>query len=127
MKRLAKIIIIEIILIGIILSYFLLRDSGFTTIENTLSKKIQDTIEEITIDKTNIYTKIENALLEGDKEIEFRDLSLLLKAEEVFNILDQIVYENPKIMYYKGAEYRLGKLTIHYSKLRKKSKHIKRK
>lgn len=122
MKRLIKILIIETILIAIVFSIILLKDNDFITIENTLSKKIYETVEEITFDKTKIYSKIERALLEGDNEVEFKDLSILMKAEDIFNILDQIVYENPQIMYYNGAEYRFGKLTIYYSKSKKEIK-----
>ena len=46
--------------------------------------------------KLKIYSKIERAQLEGDNEVEFKDLSILMKAEDIFNILDQIVYENPQ-------------------------------
>ncbi|NLK43955.1 MAG: hypothetical protein GX300_06145 [Tissierellia bacterium] len=122
MKKLIKILIIEVILIGIIFSFLLLKDNGFIAIENTFSKKIYEKVEEITIDKTKVYSKIEKALLEGENEVEFKDFSMLMKAEEVFSLLDQIVYENPKIMYYKGAEYRIGKLTISYSKTKEEIK-----
>lgn len=115
-KRLIKILLVEIIIIGLIFSYFLLKENDFIASENTLSKIIYDKVEEVTIDKAEIYSKIEGALLQGETEVEFKDFSLLLKADEIFNILDSVVYENPKIMYYNGAEYRLGKLTINYSK-----------
>lgn len=116
MKRVIKILLIEVIIAILIFSFLLLKDYNFTTIENTLSEKFYEKVEEITIDKSKIYSKIERALLNGEQEVEFKDLSLLLKAQDIFDILDKIVYENPEIMYYKGAEYRIGKLTIHYSK-----------
>lgn len=120
MKRLIKILLVEIIIIGIIFGWIFMNNKNTAMVEDSqetsLSNIIIEKVEKITVDKSKIYSRIEKALLEGEELVEFRDFSLIMKVEEIFNILDMVVYENPKIMYYKGAEYKFGKLMIHYSK-----------
>lgn len=125
MKNFIKILILEILIICLIFSYLLIKDSGIVAVENfenTLSEAVYEKVNEIAINKSEIYSKIEEALLEGEEYVEFKNLSLLLKADDIFNILDTVVYENPKIMYYKGAEYQFGKLRIHYTKSKEEIK-----
>lgn len=76
--------------------------------------------------KDELYIKLENALINGDEKVNIDLSSLLVESDKIFSTLEEISYDNPEVMYYKGAEYSLGKVKLIYSKPKKDmKKHLK--
>lgn len=116
-KRIFKIFLFQLLIISLIFSYFYY---------NNIYKKLEDktnigrvvnkeSIKELFGDKTNIYEEIQRALLNGDKEIYLKKALREKDIKEIFNMMEEISLKNPQVMYYKGAEYSLGKFSIFYS------------
>lgn len=116
-NKLVKILLIEFFVVVIIFLYFFFNNNLHSTIvQNPLISDSQEKPEEFDVNKSKLYLELEKGLLEGKEEIELISISLLKNPSEIFNILESISNENPEVMYYKGAEYRFGKLTLYYSK-----------
>ena len=115
-KKFAKIFIIEFLIVSLVLLYLISKyDKHNIPILNNLMKNKDSEIEQIE-EKSRLYIELEEALLEGEEEIRFRNPLLFKDSNEIFNTLEKISNDNPEIMYYKGAEYSFGKLRLIYSK-----------
>lgn len=122
LKRLFKIFIIEVlIVIGIIVIFHFYKSSDLKILSNfsILEKSsIISTIGEKNkiINRNSLEEHIESSLLLGEKNIIIKNKIGFKQADEVFNIIEDIIRNNPEIMYFKSAEYYNGNLTIEYSK-----------
>lgn len=117
MKKIIKIFLIEIFILTLVFSYFILKNNivDLSTINNS-QRVTKENEKVIVIDKDKFYKDIERALLEGKKEISLINKFLFKNPNEIFNTLEAISNNNPKVMYYKGAKYSFGKLELLYSK-----------
>ncbi len=116
-KRLVKIVLIELLIILILLSFLIYKWDIFDIAsKKAFFIKSQVQTREISVKGSKLYVELEKALLETKDQLELRDLSLLKKPQEIFNILEMISNDKPEIMYYRGAEYRFGKLKLLYTK-----------
>ena len=123
MKKIIKILLIEIFIIILVFSYFVLKNNNanFSTVHKSLDNlENLDTIqvkEVVNIrHKDALYKDLEQALLYGKGEVSLLNSSLFKNPNEIFKILEDISYNNPKVMYYKGAKYSFGKLELSYFK-----------
>lgn len=126
MKRYIKIFLLELVVVLIVLAlvfnYKKTKDSPATYVEELSINQIEENNPEVIGDKEenenkdDLYIKLENALLSGDEDVNIDLSSLFVEAEKLFSILESISYENPEIMYYKGAEYSFGKIKLIYSR-----------
>lgn len=119
-KRYFKIIIIEFLIVLAIAVFFIYKKD----LLNMASKSVAlvdaySQIQEVSIKSSKLYLELETALLSGDDEVDLKNLNFFKKPQEIFYLLEMISNDNPEIMYYKGAEYRLGKLNLLYSKSKK--------
>ncbi len=111
MKRWIKIFFIELVLVTGIFSLIVYRKYSVNNrpIETTMKGDFVDT-------ESKISSEIESQMLIGKRNIDLDLSTIFKKPKDIFNIIDQISNKNPEIMYYQGAEYRLGRLTIFYTK-----------
>lgn len=117
-KKLFKIFLIELFIVVIIFFYLYYSNIQVKPklVDSSPTVTTKESLRESFTNKLNTYEEFEKALLEG-KEKNYIKNSLRYKdPKEIFGVLENISIENPKVMYYKGAEYSLGKLTISYSK-----------
>lgn len=119
-KKMFKVFIIELFIVIIIFFYFYYNnysnDIHYESVNNSQLITEQENDIGKAPKKTNTYVKLEKALLEGDTIISIKNGLILKDPKEIFSILEDISTENPEIMYYKGAKYTLGKITLFYSK-----------
>lgn len=116
-KKYFRVILIElIVIIGVFLYLFNNKNYKETMEQNNLRIFSTESLEDNNIDKSKLYRDIENTLLNGDKQVIIRDLNIFKDSQEIFNIIEEISNKNPVVMYYKGAEYQIGNLKLHYSK-----------
>ena len=87
-----------------------------TLAQNNVAIYTDEELEVFGIKKSKLYSEIEKALLAGQEQITLGNLSLFKDPKEIFIILEEISNENPEVLYYKGAEYKLGNLKLYYSK-----------
>ena len=116
-KKAIKIFVIELLIFVAVFSYFFLKNNkDITLVKNTLSiPNNENQVKEIQ-NKSKLYVELEKGLLEVAEKVDIKDISIFKEPNEIFSILEKISNANPEIMYYKGAEYRFGKLTLYYSK-----------
>lgn len=122
MKRIIKILAIEILIVGLVFSYFLFKNNpanygitpSFIGEKDNYKKAI---VEDKNKDKLYIY--LEEALLNGEAEVNLINKYFFKNPDHIFKILEEITYNNPKVMYYKGAKYSYGKLELFYLKPKK--------
>lgn len=117
MKRIIKILAIEVFIITLVFSYFMLKNDivNFPPVNNSFdSVEREHTID--TEEKDKFYIYLEEALLNGEKEVNLINKSLFKNPNEIFKVLETINYDNPEVMYYKGAKYSFGKLELFYLK-----------
>lgn len=116
-KKVIKIFVVELLIIIAIFSYFFFKkDMHITLIQNTLNLSVDENQVKALTDKSKLYIEVEKGLLEGKEQIDIKDISIFKDPKEIFSILEEISNSNPEVMYYKGAEYSFGKLTLYYSK-----------
>lgn len=120
MKKVIKIIAIQVFVFTFIFLYFMLKNNiiDLSFIDNSLDVKEENEIIDIK-NKDELYKSLEKTVLNGKKEFSLINKSLFKNPDEIFKILETISYNNPKVMYYKGASYSFGKLELLYSKPRK--------
>ena len=114
-KRILKLVLVQLIIILAIFSYFYYNNIYEKSIEIEVDKIINNK-EKLIPNKTNTYEELEKALLNGQHKVDLKDGFKYKDSKEIFNILEKISLENPKVMYYNGAEYSSGKLSISYSR-----------
>ncbi|MCK9444635.1 MAG: hypothetical protein M0Q14_08920 [Tissierellaceae bacterium] len=120
MKRYFKIIIIEFLIVLILATLFIYRKGQLNiALKSTSIVATNSQMQEIPIKNSKLYLELETALLNGDDEVDLKNLNFFKKPQEIFYMLEMISNDNPEIMYYKGAEYRLGKLNLLYTKSKK--------
>lgn len=118
-KKVIKIVVAELLIIVAIFSYFFFRNNmHITSIQNTLSIYVDKNQVQTLANRSKLYIELEEGLLEAKDQINIKDISIIKEPNEIFSILEEISNSNPEVMYYKGAEYRFGKLTLYYSKSR---------
>lgn len=117
MKKYIKIFFLELILILIVFAYLFnnKKNEDFVATYNT-NVSFNKTEYREDADKKGLYNKLEKGLLNGDSEINIDLSSLFIEPGKIFSALESISYDNPKVMYYKGAEYSFGKIKLIYSK-----------
>lgn len=117
-KRIFRIFLIQLIIILSIFSYFYYTNvySKVTQIDNLEIFNSREDSKELSLNGITTYDKLERALLNGEKEIYLKKDLEYTQPKEIFDALQEITLKNPKIMYYKGAEYSLGKFSIWYSR-----------
>lgn len=116
-RKFFKILLIEIIIVGVVFIYLYKKISIYDSLgQNYISINSDEGGGGLNLDKSDIYLKIEKALLDGEEQIIINDLSLFKEPKEIFLTLENITNENPEVMYYKGAEYQFGKLKLNYSR-----------
>lgn len=122
MRKIIKIIVVQVLLIAIVFSYFMFKNN-IIEIPDKYEKlgilNIEDEKQSIDIknkDKNDFYISLEKAMLEGKEEVSLINKSLFKDPNEIFKTLETISYNNPEAMYYKGAEYSFGKIKLFYSK-----------
>ncbi|HZK33516.1 MAG TPA: transglutaminase domain-containing protein [Tissierellaceae bacterium] len=115
MKKIIKILAIEIFIVALIFSYFLFKNNSlnYKVAPNSLGEINNNEIINIE-DKNKLYIYLEEALLNGETEVNLINRYLFKNPNEIFKILEEISYNNPKVMYYKGAKYTYGKLELFY-------------
>jgi len=119
-KRYFKIIIIEFLIVLILATLFIYRKGQLNiALKSTSIVATNSQMQEIPIKNSKLYLELETALLNGDDEVDLKNLNFFKKPQEIFYMLEMISNDNPEIMYYKGAEYRLGKLNLLYTKSKK--------
>lgn len=117
MKKYIKIFFVELIIILIIFLYLFNNEKEEDSSINYNANFSVDEIEYIEdANKDDLYIKLEKALLEGDSKVNIDISSLFIESDKIFSMLESISYENPEVMYYKGAEYSFGKIKLFYSK-----------
>lgn len=95
------------------------------SIENNKTNEISNNseINNTSVKKDNekpIYELITEALMNAEVEINISSYKESNSSEEIFNLVEKIVNENPLILYYKGCEYwSNGILKLEYSKDKK--------
>lgn len=115
-KKAIKIFVIELLIVAIIFSYFFFRNNmDISSIQNTLSISVNENQVKELENKSKLYIELEKGLFDGEDQIDIKDISIFKEPKEIFSVLEKISNSNPEIMYYKGAEYRFGKLTLYYS------------
>lgn len=117
MKKIIKILVIEVFIITLIFSYFLFKNNSvnYTVVNNSLDKtSIKKTRN--TKDQDKLHKYLEEALLNGRKEVNLLSKFLFKNPNDIFKTLEEISYNNPKVMYYTGAKYTFGNLELFYSK-----------
>ena len=135
MKRYIKIFLVELVIVLIVFAFiFNIRKSNNSQL-NSNEELSKAEVNEIKTDgkenkKDELYIKLENALLNGDEQINIDLSTLFVEPDKIFSTLEEISYENPEVMYYKGAEYSLGKIKLLYSKpssdIKKHTKEIRK-
>lgn len=119
MKKIMKILAIEVIIITLVFSCFLFNNNSINhkKINSSLENTNRNVITNIQ-NKDNLYIYLEEALLSGRKEVNLIGKFLFKNPKEIFKVLEEISYNNPKVMYYTGAKYTFGNLKLFYSKSR---------
>lgn len=116
-KKFIRIFFIEIIIVISIFMYLYMNFNTHNTLaQNNVAIYTDEELEVFGIKKSKLYSEIEKALLAGQEQITLGNLSLFKDPKEIFIILEEISNENPEVLYYKGAEYKLGNLKLYYSK-----------
>lgn len=116
-KRAIKIFLVELIVIILIFSYFFFKNNMYSAqIQNTSNASVDQNQEIKMTNKSKLYIEIEKGLVEAKEQVYIKDISIFKDSKEIFNIVEEISNSNPEVMYYKGAEYSVGKLTLYYSK-----------
>lgn len=125
MKKIIKILAIEILIIFLLFSYFSFKNNSFNSpiVKSSLEKANRNETVEAQdnqlIDlqsKDKLYKHLEEALLNGKEEVNLTSKFLFKNSNDIFEILEVISYNNPKVMYYTGAKYTFGNLELFYSK-----------
>lgn len=106
-KKIFKLFLVQLLIILAIFSYFYY---------NNIYEKTNENLEKFLSNKTDIYKELEKALLNGENKISLQNSFKYKDSKEIFNILEEISLENPEVMYYNGAEYSSGRLSISYSR-----------
>lgn len=100
-------------------------NNNSNSIENNKTKEISNNneINNSNVKKENekpIYEFIKEALINAEVEINLSGYKESNSSEEIFNLVEKIVNENPLILYYRGCEYwSNGILKLQYSKDKK--------
>lgn len=116
MKKYIKIFLLELALVLVIFVYFLNKRNDIIKVDYNLELSSNDRIEyNNDINKNDLYNKLEKALLNGDSKVNMDLSTLFIEPDTVFTMLESISYENPEVMYYKGAEYSFGKVKLAFS------------
>lgn len=112
-----KIFLIELILVLIVFAYFFnnKKEEDLAVNYNGSTSAIKTEYEEDE-NKKGLYEKLEIGLLTGVPKINMDLSSLFTDPREIFSVLESISYDNPEVMYYKGAEYYFGKIKLSYSR-----------
>ena len=116
-KKMFKIFLVQLFIVILVFSFFY-YDNIYD--KSALEDKLEITNKEerfkdlLTIN-TNIYEDLENALLNRKEDIAIKNSMKYKDPNEIFQILEKISLDNPKVMYYTGAKYSLGNLSISYS------------
>ncbi len=86
-------------------------------IENYQGDQLDNKVDMIEINKyKDLYSEIEQALINAKKKVNLRGIRGYKKTDMVFQMLEEVVISNPEVMYYVGAEYYKGVLTLDYAK-----------
>ncbi len=117
MKKYMKIFLIELIIVLIFFAYFFnnKKEEDLAVNYNISTSSLETEYKEDE-EKKGLYEKLEKGLLTGDSKIKMDLDSLFTNPKEIFSVLETISYENPEVMYYKGAEYYFGKIKLSYSR-----------
>lgn len=116
-KKTFKIFLVQLFIVILVFSFFyynnIYNKSG---IENKLEiRNKEEKFKDLLTISSNTYEDLENALLERKENITIKNSMKYKDSSEIFEILEKISLDNPKVMYYTGAQYSLGNLTISYS------------
>lgn len=117
MKKYIKIFLLELVLVLIVFTYIFNSKKNKNTVVNYDSNLASNRVEynEITVEN-DLFNKLEKGLLNGDSKVRMELQSIFAKPDEIFSVLEDISYENPEVMYYRGAEYSFGRVKLSYSR-----------
>jgi hypothetical protein len=122
-KRLIKIFIIELIIVSLLFLIILNKEFKFTNetvpsmdsvmddininsdIDNDIEHKIDSNINKGENEKDIVYERIRDGLLEGKDIIKVDDKILGENREDFFDIVEEVLLDNPEIMYYTSGKY----------------------
>lgn len=116
MKKYIKVFFVELIIVLMFFGYLLYNQKNEDNLANYNTSYYIKKDEYIDDEDTEkLYKKLEQGLLEGNTKVSINLENLFIEPKKIFSILENISYENPEVMYYKGAEYSLGKVELIYS------------
>lgn len=116
-RKMFKIFLIQLFIIILIFSFFYYNNTDHklglkSKLKTTnMSEKFK---KSFTI-STNIYEELENALLGGEENVIIKNSMKYKNPSNIFEVLEKISLDNPKVMYYTGVNYSIGNLVISYS------------
>ena len=116
-KKMFKIFLIQLFIVILVFSFFYYNNIyDKSEFENKLEiTNKEERLKNLLTISSNTYEDLENALLDGKENISIKNSMKYKDPNEVFEMLEKISLDNPKVMYYTGARYSLGNLTISYS------------
>ena len=116
-KKMFKIFLVQLFIVVLIFSFFYYNNVyNKSRLEiNLETTKEEKTFKDLLTISSNTYEDLENALLEGKENITIKNSMKYKDPSEIFEMLERISLDNPKVMYYSGVEYSLGNLRISYS------------
>ena len=117
-KKMFKIFLVQLFLVVLIFSFFYYNNIyNKSRLEMNLeTTKEEKRFKDLLTTNSNIYEDLENALLEGKENLTIKNSMKYKDPSEIFEILEKVSLDNPKVMYYSGAEYSRGNLILSYSK-----------
>ncbi|MBU5439671.1 hypothetical protein KQI42_16775 [Tissierella sp. MSJ-40] len=116
-KKLFKILLAEILIILMLFtSYYFYNNKDKFSFNIIPSSSLKKSLKNEIVKEPQLYDELENALIEGKGHINIKGMAGYKNSDQVFKVIEEIVINNPEIMYYTGTKYFQGVLTPSYSK-----------